>query len=367
MATKADRQYMARALELAAKGRGKTSPNPMVGAIVVNRGKVIGEGYHQALGKAHAEVVALKKAGSKARGATLYVTLEPCCHTGRTGPCTDVILAAGISRVVYASKDPDPRVSGKGAATLRRSGIEVVNGVLKKETTKLNEGYFAFHQLGRPFIIAKTAQTLDGKIATSSGQSKWITGRESRRFAHRLRSEVDAVIIGSTTVTKDDPELTVRLVRGSNPYRIILSANLSFPMDSRLITVNDDYKTIIATSTSSARRLTRKKISRTPIIWSLRLDQSGLVDPADFVERAADFGLRSLLIEGGGKVIGSFLRAGLIDKLLVFTAPKVLGGGIDAITDLGIRQLDRAVKLERMQVETSGGDLIISGYPAVEK
>ena len=367
MAAKADREYMARALELAEKGRGKTSPNPMVGAVVVKRGRIVGEGYHQALGKAHAEVVALRKAGNKTQGATLYVTLEPCCHTGRTGPCTEAILAAGISRVVYASKDPDPRVAGNGASILRKAGVDVVNGILKQETCDLNEGYFTYHYLGRPFIIGKIAQTLDGKIATLSGESKWITGRESRTVAHRLRGEVDAIVVGSNTVRQDDPELTVRHVRGDNPYRIILSANLTFSMKSKLIVANEDYKTIVATNSKSARLLARKKLSRIPIIWSLKTDSTGLIDPDDFVDRALDFGLRSILIEGGGKVLGSFLQAGLVDKLFVFTAPKVLGGGIDAFANIGNRSLSRAIELKRMHVEASGADLVISGYPAREK
>jgi diaminohydroxyphosphoribosylaminopyrimidine deaminase/5-amino-6-(5-phosphoribosylamino)uracil reductase len=243
----------------------------------------------------------------------------------------------------------------------------VANGVRKREAVELNEQYFTYHELNRPFIIAKTAQTLDGKIATLSGESKWITGAEARKRAHALRRDVDAVLVGAGTVKKDDPQLTVRHVKGDDPYRIILSANLSFDMSCRLVEENYDYKTIVATSAASARKLARRKLVRTPIIWSLKTQKSGLIDPLDFIQRATDFGLRSILIEGGSHVIGSFLNAALVDKLVVFTAPKVLGGGLDAIPDLGIRKLDRAIQLSRTHVDTAGDDIVISGYPVVEK
>ncbi len=213
---------MKMALALAWKGQGKTSPNPMVGAVVVKSGEVVGRGYHHKAGQAHAEVLALRNAAERARGATLYVNLEPCCHFGRTRPCTDAIIEAGIKRVVYSIKDPNPVVNGCGARKLRAAGMEVTSGVGEKEATHLNEIYLKFISTGCPFVILKTAQSLDGRIATITGDSKWISGPEALKFAHRLRAECDAVAIGAGTVKADNPQLTVRLVKGRNPYRIII-------------------------------------------------------------------------------------------------------------------------------------------------
>jgi diaminohydroxyphosphoribosylaminopyrimidine deaminase/5-amino-6-(5-phosphoribosylamino)uracil reductase len=365
MAETGETAYMRRALLLAEKGRGKTSPNPMVGAVIVKDGEIVGEGYHQAAGKAHAEVAALRKAGPKAQGATLYVNLEPCCHTGLTGPCTEAIIKAGIKRVVFSLKDPDPRVNGRGARILKKAGVVVDNGVLKEEARLLNESYFGYHWNGRPFVILKVAQTLDGRIATVTGDSKWISGPQSLKLAHRLRAEVDAVAVGMGTVRKDNPALTVRLVKGENPYRIVLSRTLRFPPACRLLDDNDDFKTIVAGPDRAIAGFTKTKRGKKAglIYWNVRCRRDGLLDLRDFLAKADEFKLRSILVEGGGKLAASFLKEGLVDKYIVVIAPLVLGSGVSAVDDIHARRLADAIALERCRVRKSGADFVIIGYP----
>ncbi len=362
MADATDVAYMERALNLAVKGRGRTSPNPLVGAVIVKGRRIIGQGYHHAAGRDHAEVVAIKNARGGCRGATLYVTLEPCCHTGCTGPCTDAIAAAGIKRVVCAVKDPDPRVHGKGIRALRKSGIEVVGGVLRKQARALNEQFFGYHENGRPFIVLKCAQSLDGRIATASGDSKWITSTKSRRLTHRLRSEVDAVVVGSGTVRHDDPALTVRLVKGRNPYRIIVSSDMKLPRKCQLLRNNEDGRTVVAAACDANRQPLSKR--ETPIIfWRLRRTKNGLVDVADLVHQADNFGLRSMLVEGGAKLATSFVEAGLVDKFVIITAPIIIGKGVSAIGDLATKRLADAVQFERHSFDGSDHDCVFIGYP----
>jgi len=357
---------MARALELAAKGRGKVSPNPMVGAVIVKSGRVIAEGYHLGPGKDHAEIVALKQAGLKAKVATIYVTLEPCCHTGNTGPCTDALIAAGVKKVVFASTDPDPRVNGKGARRLRKAGIEVVKGVLAAEAERLNEGYFAFNRNGRPFVILKLAQTLDGRIATRNGNSQWISGPASLKMVHRLRSEVDAVAVGMGTVRADDPSLTVRHVQGRNPYRLVVTGSARFPRGCQLLTNNSDFKTIVASGTQAIERLARSRNGGNLIYWSVKSHRNGALDIADLMNKAGEFGIRSILVEGGAALATSFIKARLVDKLVLVVAPKILGSGIEAVADLGLRKLGDAVTVRDLSVERLGEDLVCTGYPVWE-
>ncbi|MCK4462263.1 MAG: bifunctional diaminohydroxyphosphoribosylaminopyrimidine deaminase/5-amino-6-(5-phosphoribosylamino)uracil reductase RibD [candidate division Zixibacteria bacterium] len=362
MADATDVAYMERALNLAVKGRGHTSPNPLVGTVIVKGRRIIGQGYHHAAGRDHAEVVAIKNARGGCRGATLYVTLEPCCHTGCTGPCTDAIAAAGIKRVVCAVKDPDPRVSGKGLRALRKSGIEVVVGVLRKQARALNEQFFGYHENGRPFIILKWAQSMDGCIATMTGDSKWITSTKSRRLSHQLRSEVDAVVVGSGTVRHDDPALTVRLVKGRNPYRIIVSSDMKLPRKCQLLQNNEDGRTIVAAACDADRQRLSKHGG--PIIfWRLRRTKNGLVDVTDLVRQADNFGLRSMLVEGGAKLATSFVEAGLVDKFVIVTAPIIIGNGVSSIGDLATKHLTDAVQFERHTFDTSGRDCVFIGYP----
>lgn len=363
MATTADQKFMKLALALAERGRGKTTPNPVVGAVLVKSGRIVGQGYHRRAGADHAEVAAIKDAAGAAKNATLYVTLEPCCHTGRTGPCTDAIIEAGIKRVVFGVKDPDPRVSGKGAARLRRAGLEVRSGVMRRECERSNEIHFRFHRVGRPFVILKTAQTLDGRVATRSGDSKWITGQQARRMGHRFRSEVDAVVVGMGTVRSDNPSLTARLFKGRNPYRLILSTSLDFPQRCHLIQNNADGRTIVASTERAIKRFTSKRTPNNLTYWSIEKSADGLLDLHDLLAQAANFGFKSLLVEGGSRLATSFLREKLVDKYIVFVAPRVIGEGIDAVGDLAVRKLADAMELEDTSIQQLGDDLLFVGYP----
>lgn len=352
------------ALQLADKARGETSPNPMVGAVIVRSGKVVGEGYHKRAGADHAEIVALKNAGIKARGATMYVSLEPCCHLGKTGPCTAAIINAGIRRVVYAVADPDPRVSGKGARQLRKAGLSVTSGVLQNEAEQLNEQYIQSQKLQRPFVILKLAQSLDAKIASKSGDSKWISGAPSRRMVHQLRSEVDAVVVGAQTVRQDNPRLTVRDVKGRNPHRIVVMGKRPIPVFARVIAGNRDKKTIVATSSSSPSyssiaRLRKKGVE----VWETKGSKGGEVDPRAVVRKAHEFGFRSLLLEGGSRLATSFLKGKLVDKLILVTAPLLIGDGVNSIGDLGIVGIQQAIRFDRTTRFELGDDQVFIGYP----
>ncbi len=354
---------MQRALALAQKGRGTTSPNPMVGAVIVKRGKIVGEGYHQIAGGPHAEIVGLKQAGSKNVGADLYVTLEPCSHWGKTGPCTDMIICSGIKRVVYAVKDPNPIVKGKGIRRLKAAGITVVGDVLKEQAITLNEAYFHYHAEKRPFVILKTAQTLDGFIATRNGESQWITGTEARKQTHMLRSQVDAVIVGAGTVRTDDPKLTVRAVKGRNPYRIVLTESGNIPAHAALFAENSDMKTIVATSAKGAAKLRTVSEKHNLIILNVAQKKSGGLDLLDFLKKAGEFGFRSLLLEGGAALSTAFWKAGLVDKYIAMIGPSILGSGMAAIGDLGIGRLDKRITLSRISVTKTGADYLFSSYP----
>jgi len=362
MATAADTEFMRLALQLARKGHGRTSPNPLVGSVIVKNGQVVGTGYHRALGAAHAEVVALRKAGKKAKGATLYVNLEPCCHTGRTGPCTEVIISAGISRVVLPLKDPNPLVNGKGIAALKRAGVTVHSGCLRKQAELLNDSYLGYYAKGRPYVILKLAQSLDGKIATASGDSRWISSPASRKYVHHLRAGVDAVVVGGATVRRDDPALTVRHTRGRNPYRIILSESLQIPPRSQLLTANDDGRTVIASSESSILRFAPSRRRHNLIFWSVKRRGKGVLDLDDFVARAREFGLQSLLVEGGGRLATAFMRAGLADKFVAVTAPIIIGNGLSAFGDLGVGSVGQAVRINTVEEWKSGPDKIVIGH-----
>ena len=358
-----DDRFMALALQSASCGRGQTAPNPIVGAVVARGKKFITDGYHGDYGSDHAEVVALRKAGRKAHGATLYVTLEPCCHTGRTGPCTQAIVSSGVKRVVFATLDPDPRVNGRGARILTKVGIEVVRGVRKTEAVALNESHFHFHKTGRPFVTLKLAQSLDGRIATVTGDSKWITGPEALTHAHELRAESDAVVVGMGTVLNDNPSLTVRRVKGKNPYRIVVSSSLTFPRHCKLIDDNRDFRTIIASTDDSIQRFTRSKRGRGLMFWSVRTGKDGHLDLRDLLAKSARFGLKSILVEGGAQIATSFLGSGLVDKYIAIISPMIIGAGTDGINALGVKNLTDATRLRRCCYEQLGKDYMIVGYP----
>ncbi len=363
VATTTDRKMMSRALGLAEKGRGNTLPNPMVGAVIVKNGKVVGQGYHKGPGTAHAEVAAIKSAGARAKRATMYVTLEPCCHNGRTGPCTEEIKKAGISRLVYATGDLNPLVNGKGAGALRRAGLKVENGLLKKEATRLNEVYFSCLKNKRPFVTLKLAQSIDGRIATINGDSKWITGTAARKFAHQLRSDNESVLVGMGTVIADNPALTTRHLKGNNPYRIVLSDSLKFPCVCRLLDNNKDFKTIVATTVESAARLSKSKKSNEITFWEIKRSGKGKLSIADLLQKAYAFGISSMLIEGGAQIATSFLKAKLVDKIVLITAPILLGSGTDAIGDLHIKSINRAVTFSDSYRFVCGNDQVFVGYP----
>ncbi|MCK4353511.1 bifunctional diaminohydroxyphosphoribosylaminopyrimidine deaminase/5-amino-6-(5-phosphoribosylamino)uracil reductase RibD [candidate division WOR-3 bacterium] len=352
--------YMKEVLRLARRGLGATSPNPMVGAVVVKEDKIIGRGYHKCKGEPHAEVIALKQAGPKAKGATLYVNFEPCCHFGVTPPCTKAIIDTGIKEVHISIIDPSPWVNGKGIKELKKAGIKVILGDCEQEAQKLNEVYLKYIKTGLPFISLKAALTLDGKIATLNGESKWITSLESRRFVHRLRSQVDAVMVGIGTVLADDPELTVRLVRGRNPKRIILDSNLRIKHKAKVLGPG----CIIAT-------LKSQKIDGTET-WQIkpachseaagRKDSNGRVDILEVLKRASKSGIQSILIEGGKEVFTEGLANKLVDKIYFFIAPKILGDGVPVVGDLGIRKLKDALSLSSVKFKRLENDILIESY-----
>jgi diaminohydroxyphosphoribosylaminopyrimidine deaminase/5-amino-6-(5-phosphoribosylamino)uracil reductase len=356
-------EYMKLAINLAKKGTGKTSLNPLVGAVVVKNDRIIGKGYHKKYGEPHAEVNALKACGGKAKNATLYVNLEPCCHYGKkTPPCTDTIKKSGIKKVVCATLDPNPQVNGKGIETLRDACIEVDLGILEEEAKKLNEVYLKFITTKLPFVILKIAQTLDGKIATKLGDSKWITQEDSRRFVHSLRSWVDAVLVGANTVRKDNPELTVHKARGENPIRIILDSSGEISDRAKVIKENKDRKTIIVTIRGWGRSLTLAPASGIQI-WKIKEGKNGKVDLVQLLAKAGENQISSLLVEGGSQVFTSFLKEKLVDKIYYFLSPKILGKGLDSFGDLGIKKISDSITLRDCEIKKFKNDLLIIGYP----
>jgi len=363
MARQADIEYMKQALQLAEKGKYKTAPNPMVGAVVVKNNRIIGQGYHSKVGGDHAEIVAFKNSKSSVHGATLYVTLEPCCHTGRTGPCTDAILKSRIKRVVIASRDTDPRVKGQGIKILKSAGIEVEVGILRKDAVRLNEAYFHYNTTQRPFVVLKEAQSIDGRIATLNGDSKWISSPESLKMVHGLRAESDAVLVGMGTVQSDNPSLTVRHVKGNDPYRIILTQSMKFPKNCNLLKKNKDYKTIVASSPDLIEKYSKKNKSTKLIYWSIKKSRKGSLDLNDLLNKAAEFGIRQILIEGGSEVATSFLKAKLVDKYIAVLAPKIIGSGINGINDLNIKRVSDSITFKESKFVNSRKDCFFIGYP----
>jgi len=355
-----DEHYMKLALSLARKGLGKTSPNPMVGAVIVKRGKIIGKGYHHRFGGPHAEIEAIKDCKGSIDGATLYVTLEPCCHTGKkTPPCLDALLKYDLKRVVIGTLDPNPQVSGRSIQKLQEKGVQTQVGVLEEECWKLNETYFKFIQTGMPLVTLKFAQTLDGRIATLTGDSKWISSERSLEWAHKLRSEHDAVMVGVGTVLKDDPQLTVRLNRGRNPVRVVADSRLRTPLGAKILKEQNLAQTIIATT----RRADLEKIAAFKAlgvdVLVLPEDREGEVNLKELLKRLGQRNISSVLVEGGATTITSFIRQGLADRLVVIIAPKILGKGLEAVDDLGIREISRSLKLSFDKVYRKGEDLII--------
>lgn len=358
-----DALYMKKALKLAARGKGKTSPNPMVGALIVKGNKTLGEGYHRKAGTPHAEIIALKKAGAGAENATLYVNLEPCCHTAkRTPPCTKAIIKSGIKKVVIAMIDPNPNVSGMGVKELRAAGIKVERGVMEAEAKKLNESFIKYMTKREPFVILKIAQSLDGKIATAKGESKWITGSDARKYVHKIRNEVDALLVGIGTVEKDDPSLDCRIRGGSNPYRIIVDSSLRIPLHSRVLKYQDNRTIIAATDNASERKIAAlaKRGVRVLTLKSKR----GKVDLKSLMKELGKLKISSIMIEGGSSISASALSSGIVDKVMFFIAPKIIGG-IDSIPSVGGTSpalLKSALQLKNMKAASYGNDVLLEGY-----
>ena len=361
-------EYMQRALQLAYKGWGKTSPNPMVGAVVVKDDQIIGEGYHRSAGDWHAEVVALRDAGDEAEGADLYVNLEPCCHHGRTPPCTDAIIDSKIKRVIGAMPDPNPEVSGKGFARLRSAGMCVETGLLRETAEQLNETYVKHVETGKPFVLIKMAMTLDGKIASKTGHSEWVSSWKSREYVHHYRAGYDAVMIGSGTMQSDDPQLTYRLGDRDDviqPLRVVVDSKCRMTTDANMFQDIDDSSLFIAT-TDQARE---SKISQLRAVGAevVVVGQStNGVDLVGVMEVLGDKGVTSVLVEGGGEFNWGLLESGLADKIMFFVAPKLIGGR-NAPTPVegdGIEKITHALQLNGFEVEFIGDDLCITGYVA---
>ena len=356
-----DRSYMKLALRLAERGAGHTSPNPLVGAVIVRDGKILGEGWHRKYGDLHAEREALASASGSVEGATMYVTLEPCCHYGHQPPCTDAIIDSGIKRVVVASQDPNPLVAGKGIAILRSHGIEVTEGVMRKEADYLNEIFFHYITTRRPFVAVKYAMTLDGKIACYTGASKWITGEDARRHVHVLRNRYSAILTGSGTVAADDPLLTCRIPHGRNPVRIVVDTSLSTPIDSRIIRTAGEVRTVIASCSSDSSRI-RRYIEAGCDVWTLPSSE-GHVSIPSLIERLGGEGIDSVLCECGGELSWSLLNAGVVNKVYAYISPKILGGS-SAPTPVGGRGIpdpSSAVILSGRRIRQFGDDLLIEG------
>jgi diaminohydroxyphosphoribosylaminopyrimidine deaminase / 5-amino-6-(5-phosphoribosylamino)uracil reductase len=358
--------FMKMALDLAIKAKGRTSPNPMVGALVVNEGAVVGTGYHKKAGTRHAEVEAITAASGKTSNATLYVTLEPCCHYGKTGPCTDLIISSGIRKVVFAMEDPNPLVAGKGKEQLKKAGIEVVSEVLLQDAMRLNEVYIKSITSHMPFVVLKSALSLDGKVATSTGQSQWISGKEARTYAHQLRDTYDAVLVGVDTIISDDPQLNVRIpdYQGRNPVRIVLDSTLRIPLTSRVIHSISQAETIIATTAQADKDKFDKLASKGIKIYDT--GSGTQVNIAILLKKLLkENHITSILVEGGPRVSASFLSEGLVDKICWFIAPIMIGGheAKGPLASIGISDLSRAPYFKISYVQQLGNDLFVEAYP----
>jgi diaminohydroxyphosphoribosylaminopyrimidine deaminase/5-amino-6-(5-phosphoribosylamino)uracil reductase len=364
-----DDRHLGRALGLAERGRYGAPPNPMVGAVVVKNGRVVAEGHHRRAGGAHAEIEALEAAGKRARGADLYLTLEPCAHHGRTPPCAPAVAAAGVRRVIVAAKDPNPRVSGRGLRMLRRAGVEVVlaPAAWRRRAAEQNAKFFGLMERRRPFVLAKWASTLDGRLASARGESRWITGEAARRRGLLLREEYDAVLVGAGTVRADDPRLTRRLDRAGNRphWRLVLDGLLRVPESARVL--RGPGERVVVTAARATHPKARRLAARGVRVWSLPARKGakgarGAVDLERLLAELARHGVTSLMVEGGARTLGAFFRARLVDRVAVFLAPRILGGerALGAVGGAGFT-LGETPRLSGMRVEAVGEDLLVTG------
>lgn len=356
-----DARWMRRAVALAERALGRTSPNPAVGAVVVRGGRVVGEGWTRPVGGPHAEVVALRRAGALARGATLYVTLEPCSHHGRTPPCADAVIAAGVGRVVVAVGDPNPLVRGRGLRALARAGVDVTTGVLADEAGEVSAWFRHWIVRRRPFVVLKLAASLDGRIATATGESRWISGPAARRWVHALRNRVDAVMVGSGTVLADDPALTCRMRGGRDPVRVVVDGGLRTSPRARFLRQRSAAPTIVATTARAAPARTRALV-RAGAEVAVVPGRGPRVDLARLMQLLGERGMVSVLVEGGGELAAALLRARLVDRVAIVTAPILLGGdGRPMLGALGLRRLAGAPRLVGGRVVPLGPDLLHEG------
>lgn len=355
-----DTVFMKRALVLARRAHGMTSPNPMVGAVLVKKGRIIAEGYHKKAGTPHAEAIAIDAAGSRAAGSTLYVTLEPCCHKDkRTPPCTDKIISSRISKVVIAMLDPNPKVSGKGVEELKKAGIATVSGILDKKARGLNEVYIKHITEQAPFVVLKVAMTLDGKIATPLGESKWITGEKARREVHRLRGRVDAILTAIGTVKADDPQLTCRTGNRRDPVRVVLDPELEISPQARVVSCPP--QTVIVTRAAASSR--KKELLAGKGVLFIEHGPAR-VDLGRLLDQLYRMGITSILVEGGASLNSSCLEAGIVDKVMFFIAPKIIGG-MDSLPAVGgkiFRSLQHPFMLQRTTVRRFDNDILVQGY-----
>jgi diaminohydroxyphosphoribosylaminopyrimidine deaminase/5-amino-6-(5-phosphoribosylamino)uracil reductase len=364
-ATEKDIFFIKRALNLAAHAEGKTSPNPMVGAVLVKGDKIIAEDFHKKAGEPHAEALAIEKAKKDAKGSTLYVTLEPCCHLDkRTPPCTKAIIEAGIKKVVVAMRDPNPKVSGSGISELKRHGIEVVEGVCEEEAKRLNEAYIKFITTGMPFVILKAAMTLDGKIATPEGESKWITGEKARKVVHRMRGSVDAILTAVGTVKKDNPELTVRIGKKvlKQPKRIIIDPTLDVPINYKIFDIPPE--TIVVTKKEKKKDKEQKKKELFKKGIKIIEYEKQRLDLKWFMKLLGNMGIISVMIEGGASLNSYAFNDGIVDKVVFFIAPKIIGGK-DSIPVVGgnfYKKIDDAYLIKDIRLRRIGEDIMVIGY-----
>jgi diaminohydroxyphosphoribosylaminopyrimidine deaminase / 5-amino-6-(5-phosphoribosylamino)uracil reductase len=352
-----DRDYMERALALAALARGRTSPNPLVGCVVVKDGEIIGEGYHAKAGEPHAEVMALRDAGDVS-DASVYVALEPCCYEGRTPPCVDLLRERKPKRVIVAMEDPNPKVAGRGIEALREAGVEVSVGLLEDQARKLNEAFIKYITTGMPFVIAKCGMSLDGKIATRTGDSRWVTGEESRKQVHLLRNEMDAILVGSRTVMLDDPSLTTRLAQEAthDPIRVILDSSEYLSDDRKVFNIESNTPTWIAVAE-------QREIKGVDEVIKIPKGIGGL-DMEFLMRELAHRDVMTILIEGGGTTLASAFESGIVDKVMFFVAPKIIGGkeAVSAVDGLGSKVMADAIALENMTATPAGNDILIEAY-----
>ena len=345
-------------MKLAEKGKGYVSPNPLVGCVIVKRGRVVGRGWHKKCGEAHAEVCALKEAGKKAKDGIMYVNLEPCSHWGRTPPCTERIVEEHVREIIIGMKDPNPIINGYQELKFR--GLKTKIGILGNECKKLNETYMKYIKTKRPFVLVKAAMSLDGKIATKTGDSRYITGREARKLVHNLRAELDAIMVGINTLLKDNPELTVRLTKGRNPIKIIVDSKLKISLNAKIVK-NEPSKLIVVT-TKKANKKKIKQLHQKGAKVLIINQKRGKIDLKNLMKELGKLEITSIMIEGGAELNAEAIRSGIVDKILFFISPRMIGKGLAAIGDLGIKKVDRSINLKNINYRKVGREMLIEGY-----